>query len=64
MNRRFEKLNISNSNWDEIPFEDIKKGDMFRSFEPDGTPVEGGCVFTALTDAENGAIQIAGKERP
>lgn len=51
--------------WTKITFEEIKKGDKFRAFEPDGRPVEDGCVFTALADAkEDGSVQIASKEPP
>lgn len=32
---------IRNDVWTECHMKDIKKGDMFRLFEPDGTQVEG-----------------------
>lgn len=39
--------------WIEVAFESLKKGDVFRVFEPDGKPVRdrGATVFVATSDA-------------
>lgn len=56
--RKFEKF--ENDVWSEVVFENIKKGDRFRSFEPNGTPVESGRIYKALSDTrEDGSIQVA-----
>ena len=45
---------IINGRWVDIPFQQIKEGDVFRIFERSGDPVtdqEGNAVFTATSDA-------------
>lgn len=41
--------------WKEVSFQDLKKGDKFRLFEPDGEPVvgdeEGKAIFICVGDA-------------
>lgn len=36
--------------WTAVPFETIRIGDVFRMFESDGTPVDGGAVFECVSD--------------
>lgn len=56
--------------WREINFEELKPGDKFRMFKPDGTPVEdsdGNRVFIAisepfLTEDNVLAVEIFGGE--
>ena len=38
--------------WEQIPFADLKKGHIYRLFEPDGEPVDDGEVCVALGDAQ------------
>lgn len=40
--------------WVEVDISCVKKGEVFRMFEPDGTPVRdrGTANFVAVTDAE------------
>lgn len=47
--RRVERLEADGS-WADVALKDIRKGDRFRMFEPDGSPVDGGVVSTALGD--------------
>jgi len=47
--RRAEKF--IDGAWCPVPFEGLRKGDVFRVFEPDGTPVDEGLSARALTDA-------------
>ena len=37
--------------WYAIQFKDLKKGHVYRMFDPDGEPVDGGEVCVALSDA-------------
>jgi hypothetical protein len=38
---KLRKVEIKNNNiWEEINFSELKKGDTFRMFEPDGEPVK------------------------
>jgi hypothetical protein len=39
------------AHWSQIPFVDLKKGHIFRMFEPEGDSVDEGEVCVALTDA-------------
>ena len=50
--------------WVETPMSGIKKGDIFRVFESDGSPVasEGATEFRAASDAE--MIESGGKQVP
>lgn len=59
--RRTEKLvGGSGGKFVDFEFDDLKKGDNFRMFEPDGTPVEYGDIFVALSDAyDNGRSEIS-----
>ena len=36
--------------WVDLKFEEMKKGHIFRMFEPDGTPVQGQCEFAGETE--------------
>jgi len=36
--------------WIDIPFREIEKGDTFRLFERDGSPVEGATACLAMDD--------------
>lgn len=36
--------------WIDLKFEDMKKGHVFRMFEPDGTPVSGLGEFAGVTE--------------
>jgi hypothetical protein len=38
--------------WEEIPFVELKKGHIYRMFDPDGTPVDDGEVSVATSDAQ------------
>ena len=49
IDRRVER--VDGATYVPIEFEEIKKGDAFRMFEPDGTPVDGGRVIIADGDA-------------
>lgn len=43
MERRItERWSCGRKEWDVIPFASLKKGNLFRLFEPDGTPVSNG----------------------
>jgi hypothetical protein len=37
--------------WAQVKFSDLRQGDVFRLFEPDGEPVEDGQEFTCCSDA-------------
>jgi len=56
--RRVEVL--KKGNWIRCELSDLKKGNVFRMFESDGTPVAGGKQFTALSDpyVDNGIWTI------
>jgi hypothetical protein len=60
--RRVQKL--INSQWEDINFEDIKTGDIFRLFESTGEPVIGNkndTEFEAINDAyinQDGIYQV------
>lgn len=61
MSREIEIMRVevnTDHGWIERPFEQIKKGDVFRMFEPDGKPVVNACGHTeykAETNAFNNA---------
>lgn len=38
--------------WEEIPMSQLKEGHVYRMFEKDGEPVDGGEVCVALEDAK------------
>jgi len=40
------------AHWSQIPFADLKKGQIYRMFEPGGEPVDDGEVCVALGDAQ------------
>lgn len=49
--RKVEKL--ADGTWHEVPFSELRKGDDFRLFEPDGEPVvdpDGKTIWRALSD--------------
>lgn len=48
-NRIAERLNLKNSKWEEIPFEKLCDGDIFRLLQDDG----------AVTDKEGNSVWIA-----
>ena len=49
VSRKAEKF--TGERWEPISFETLKKGDIFRLFEEDGTAVDGGRASVALGDA-------------
>jgi len=53
---KFRKCEVFNgSDWNEVPFEKVRKGDKFRLTEPDGTEVTnsvGDSEWVALSDPE------------
>ena len=51
--RKVEILNDSNE-WEDIPFKDLKKGDVFRIYDADGNMFgdkDGRAIFIAQVDA-------------
>jgi hypothetical protein len=48
--RRCEKKDATGQ-WVDVAFRDLKKGDVFRLFEPDGRLVDGDEEVTAASDA-------------
>ena len=54
-----------NGKWQTVKFEDLKKSDVFRLFEPDGTPVlwEEKSIFLCTSDASlDSAANVYGVE--
>jgi hypothetical protein len=49
MERKAEKF--TGERWEPVVFSDLKRGDIFRLFESDGTPVDGGEACVAHADA-------------
>lgn len=54
--RRTERL--EGNDWVVCPFMKLKKGDVFRQFDDDDTPIETGDPFIATSDAFFGQNQI------
>lgn len=62
--RTVELYNTVDGKWFEIDAIYVKRGDIFRMFEPDGTPVldDGSQVFVCQSDArynDDGVVVIA-----
>lgn len=49
---RWRTAEIWRQDWTSVAFADIKRGDLFRMFEPDGAPAYKGAIWQAASDAE------------